>query len=254
MDTEPLITIVTITYNAAETVGRTIESVASQTFPDYEHIIVDGASTDATLSIVDAAPGKERRVVLSEPDKGLYDAMNKGIELAKGKYMMFLNAGDKFHSTDSLAEISAAIMKYGEPGVVYGQTNLVDNEGNYLSPRHLTAPDNLRYKDFARGMLVCHQAFVVLKHIAPLYSLQYRFSADYEWCIRCLMHSRCNVSTGTVLIDYLSEGLTTANRRKSLAERFRIMSFYFGFWPTLFRHIGFLFRFIKFKRKQNAHI
>lgn len=84
MNSEPLITIVTITYNAAGTVARTLESVASQDFTDYEHVIVDGASTDATLRLVESAPGKERRRVLSEPDNGLYDAMNKGIGLAKG--------------------------------------------------------------------------------------------------------------------------------------------------------------------------
>lgn len=255
MNSEPLITIVTITYNAAGTVARTLESVASQDFTDYEHVIVDGASTDATIRLVESAPGKERRRVLSEPDNGLYDAMNKGIGLAKGKYLVFLNAGDKFHSTQSLSQIAAAINKNAEPGIVYGQTNLVDNNGNYISPRHLTAPENLRYGDFARGMLVCHQAFVVLRRLAPLYSMTYRFSADYEWCIRCLRHSRRNVYTGTVLVDYLSEGITTANRRKSLIERFRIMSFYYGFWPTLFRHLGFAFRFINFKRKyDNAHI
>ncbi len=250
----PLFTIITITYNAAHTVGRTLDSVASQTFSDYEHIVVDGASDDQTVEIVRSAAGSDRRTVISEPDDGLYDAMNKGIGLAKGKYLIFLNAGDKFHSNGSLAEIAGTISKNDNPGIVYGQTDLVDDNGTFISPRHLTAPDDLRCQDFARGMLVCHQAFVVLRSIAPMYSLEYKYSADYEWCIRCLMHSRRNVYTGSVLIDYLSEGVTTANRRKSLVERFRIMSFYYGFWPTLFRHIGFAFRFIKFKRKYNAHI
>lgn len=251
---QPLISIVTITYNAGDTVGRTLDSVARQTFTDYEHIIVDGASKDGTLTVVAAAPAPGRRRVYSEPDHGLYDAMNKGIGHARGTYLIFLNAGDKFHGDDTLAVIADTIRRHDTPGIVYGQTNLVDNEGRFLAPRHLTAPQRLSYRDFARGMLVCHQAFIVLRRIAPLYSLKYRFSADYEWCIRCLQHSRSNVCTGTVLIDYLAEGLTTANRRRSLIERFRIMSYYYGFWSTLMRHVGFAFRFIRFNKKYNAHI
>ncbi|MFG6385535.1 MAG: glycosyltransferase [Muribaculaceae bacterium] len=252
---EPLFSIVTITYNASPTIERTIRSVASQSFNDYEHIIVDGASKDNTLEIIDRVPGKELRTVYSEPDNGLYDAMNKGLGYANGQYLIFLNAGDKFHTSDTLAEIAETIRTKNFPGVVYGQTNLVDNEGKFIAQRHLSAPDNLQYKDFARGMLVCHQAFVVLRRIAPLYNLKWRYSADYEWCLICLQHSRKNEFTGSVLIDYLSEGLTTANRRSSLIERFKIMSHYFGFWPTLWRHLGFVRRFLNHKKQlKNASI
>ncbi len=244
---QPLFSIITICYNAESTIGRTLDSVADQSCTDYEHIIVDGASKDKTLSIIDAAPRRELRVVKSEPDKGLYDAMNKGLGMARGQYLIFLNAGDKFHTQHSLAEVASVIEMNNVPGVVYGQTNLVDNDGNYLGPRHLRAPSRLRYTDFARGMLVCHQAFVALRTIAPLYDTKWRFSADYEWCIRCLMHSHRNVSTGTVLIDYLSEGVTTANRRKSLIERFKIMCRYYGTVPTVARHLGFIPRFIRHK-------
>lgn len=252
---EPLFSIVTITYNASPTIERTIRSVASQSFNDYEHIIVDGASKDNTLEIIDRVPGKELRTVYSEPDNGLYDAMNKGLGYANGQYLIFLNAGDKFHTSDTLAEIAETIRTKNFPGVVYGQTNLVDNEGKFIAQRHLSAPDNLQYKDFARGMLVCHQAFVVLRRIATLYNLKWRYSADYEWCLICLQHSRKNEFTGSVLIDYLSEGLTTANRRSSLIERFKIMSHYFGFWPTLWRHLGFVRRFLNHKKQlKNASI
>ncbi len=252
---EPLFSIVTITYNASPTIERTIRSVASQSFNDYEHIIVDGASKDNTLEIIDRVPGNELRTVYSEPDNGLYDAMNKGLGYANGQYLIFLNAGDKFHSSDTLAEIAETIRTKNFPGVVYGQTNLVDNDGKFIAQRHLSAPDKLQYKDFARGMLVCHQAFVVLRRIAPLYNLKWRYSADYEWCLICLQHSRKNEFTGSVLIDYLSEGLTTANRRRSLIERFKIMSHYFGFWPTLWRHLGFVRRFLNHKKQlKNASL
>ena len=244
----PLFSIITVTYNAEQTVGRTVESVANQTFDDYEHIVIDGASSDGTLSAVQTAGRQDRRSILSEADKGLYDAMNKGISMATGEYLVFLNAGDKFHSNNTLQMIADAISDNEGADIVYGQTDLVDKEGKFIAPRHIEAPRELNLKDFANGMVVCHQAFVVRRSIAPYFSLKYRYSADYEWCIICLMHSSKNVYVDAVLIDYLYEGLTTANRNKSLRERFSIMTEYYGFWPTLWRHIGFIPRFFKHKK------
>lgn len=254
MDRTPLFSIITITFNAESTITPTLDSVDSQTCTDYEHIIVDGASTDSTLDITDtyAAPCRD---VYSEPDEGLYDAMNKGIGFSQGKYLIFMNAGDRFHDRDTLQRIKELIVSNDYPGIVYGQTNIVDAEGRFLAPRHLTAPENLTLKDFAHGMMVCHQSFVVLKRIAPLYNVGWRYSADYEWCIRCLMHSRHNVYYDGVIADYLSEGVTTANRKASLKERFKIMSTYYGFWPTLMRHLGFIKRYFNHKKElKNASI
>ena len=239
----PLISIITVCYNAAPTIGATMRSVAAQTATDYEHIVVDGVSKDGTLDIARSL-ATERTYIESSPDHGIYDAMNKGMGLSRGKYLIFLNAGDKFHSEDSLRQITDAIRANDFPGAVYGQTNLVDSDGKYLGPRHLTAPERLTLRDFAGGMKVCHQAFVALKRIAPLYNTAWRFSADYEWCIRVLQHSRRNVYTGTVLIDYLSEGTTTRNRMASLIERYKIMCRYYGRVSTTLRHLGFAPRFV----------
>ncbi|MCM1067308.1 MAG: glycosyltransferase [Muribaculaceae bacterium] len=246
-----LFSIITVCYNASATIARTLASVAEQSFADYEHLIIDGASTDATVAIVNARPDS-RRHVTSEPDKGLYDAMNKGIAAAKGDYLIFLNAGDKFHAPDTLEKIAAAIVKADTPGIVYGQTLIVDNDGKALGPRHLSAPAELNLASFAHGMVVCHQAFVVLRRIAGFYNTRYRYSADYEWCIRCLQHSRRNVlAQADYLVDYLSEGITTANKLPSLRERFSIMSYYYGFFPTVFRHIGFIGRWWKRRNDKN---
>ena len=107
--TNPLFTIITCTYNAEHTLERTIKSVDGQTYPDIEHLIIDGASKDGTLEI---AATSERARVVSEPDKGLYDAMNKGISLAKGAYIIFLNAGDCFHRDDTLSEVASMLHKW----------------------------------------------------------------------------------------------------------------------------------------------
>lgn len=239
----PLVSVITVTYNAADTVAATMRSVASQTATDYEHLVIDGASKDDTLPIIDSLR-TPFTVINSSPDHGIYDAMNKGMGLAKGLYVVFLNAGDRFHSPDSLQQIVNAILANNYPGIVYGQTNLVDHEGRYLGPRHLTAPEHLTLKDFAGGMKVCHQAFVAHRRITPLFDTRWRFSADYEWCVRCLQHSRNNIYTGTVLVDYLNEGTTTRNRRASLIERYKIMCHYYGPTATMLRHLAFLPRFI----------
>lgn len=237
----PLFSIITITFNAARQLPATLDSVHRQTFTDFEYLIVDGQSSDNTVQLAKTSgiPGIS---IVSEPDKGLYDAMNKGMARARGKYLIFLNAGDAFTADTTLAEIAATIRKAGHPDIVYGQTRLVDANRKFVGMRHLTAPEHLTFDSFKHGMLVCHQAFIVKRAIAETYDLRYRFSADYEWCIRCLLKMESAVCTGTVIIDYLTDGLTDHNRKASLKERFHIMCHYYGTLPTVLRHFGFLVR------------
>lgn len=245
MEKTPLFTIITVCRNAGSTIAPTLASVREQTFTDFEYIVQDGNSTDGTIALVEKS-GIGPQKLVSENDNGIYDAMNRALGRAKGEYVIFLNAGDAFHGSDALARL--AIMASGRPGIIYGQTNLVDSNRNYIGPRHLVAPAELQLHDFSQGMVVCHQAFVALRRITGLYDTSYRFSADYDWCIRCLQHSRCNVYVGEApLIDYLNEGTTTRNRFRSLLERWKIMTVYFGFMTTLMRHISFVVRAIKRK-------
>lgn len=244
---EPLFSIITVCYNASDTIDRTLSSVDSQSFTDYEHLIIDGNSTDGTQKLVEGRPNQLRQMV-SEPDKGIYDAMNKGMSFASGRYLIFLNAGDSFHDADVLADYARLIQNNDEPAVVYGQTNLVDKDGTYLGPRHLRAPQTLTLDSFSEGMVVCHQAFVALRRITPGFSPKYKLSSDYEWCIRCLQHARHTVGLGDrVTIDYLAEGATTRHLFRSLRERFHIMCKYYGFWPTFIRHFRFAARGVKRK-------
>lgn len=244
----PLFSIITVTYNAAHTLERTMLSISAQSCKSYEHIIMDGVSKDDTLAIARKYESERTRII-SKPDKGLYDAMNNAMSVAKGEYLIFLNAGDKFHSEDTLQEFADAIVSNDHPGIVYGQTNLVDDNGSYIGPRHLTAPQTLNVKSFRNGMVVCHQAMAVQRHIAPPYDLHWRFSADFEWCIKCLSRSHRNVYIDDTLIDYLYEGMTTQNHKASLRERFRIMSHYYGWLPTILKHIGFVARGLKRKMR-----
>lgn len=240
-----LFTIVTVTWNAASVIGPTLQSVYEQTCRDYEYLVVDGASTDATLQMV-RDTGIEGTRIYSERDHGLYDAMNKAIGLAEGKYLIWLNAGDRFAAPDSLARLAAHAE--GSPGVIYGQTQLVNATGTVVGMRHLTAPAVLTADSFKQGMLVCHQAIVARRDLMPEYDLQYRFSADYDWCIRVLKASESNVYIGDEpVISFLTDGLTEKYHKKSLFERFRIMCHHYGTLPTIARHIGFIPRYLKRK-------
>ncbi|MBD5243817.1 MAG: glycosyltransferase [Barnesiella sp.] len=250
-----LFTIITPTFNAQATLPPTLRSIEEQKCDDYELIVMDGGSKDSTIEMARRAHiPSERLTIVSERDRGLYDAMNKAMRLAHGEYLVFLNAGDTFHSPDTLSTIAHAIRESGAD-IVYGQTQLVDADRRRIADRHLTAPEHLDFKSFAQGMLVCHQAFIVRRTLAEEYDMSYRLSADYEWCIRCLRKSKLNRLIDTTLIDYLYEGLSTQNRRKSLMERFRIMCRYYGTVPTIVRHLGFIPRFLRHKAamKQATH-
>lgn len=245
----PLFSIITITYNAANELPATMRSVAEQSFTDFEHLIIDGASKDNTLEVAKSL-GTEMMTIYREPDKGLYDAMNKGLAKARGEYLIFLNAGDAFHAADTLQKM--AIASKSNPDIIYGDTDLVDAQRRFVAKRHLSAPKQLTFDSFKRGMLVCHQAFVVRRELAPSYNLQYRFSADYEWCLRCLRKSRPGkcVNLDCVVIDYLTDGLTDKNHKASLMERYRIMSDYYGNVRTLLFHLSFVPRYVWRKIRQ----
>ena len=238
----PLFSIITVTYHAESVLEETILSVVSQTYHNIEYIIVDGASKDRTLSIVNKYRDKIQAVV-SEPDKGLYDAMNKGIKLATGDYVCFLNAGDTFHEDDTLQLIVHQLNKSNVlPDVIYGETALVDAQRHFVRMRRLQTPDTLNWKSFRQGMLVCHQAFIAKRALAETYDLNYRFSADFDWCIRVMKKASLLHNTRLTLIDYLDEGMTTKNRKASLKERFRIMAKHYGYISTVLHHIWFVLR------------
>jgi glycosyltransferase involved in cell wall biosynthesis len=254
------ITIVTITYNAERVLQRTLDSVLSQTYEGIEHLIVDGASKDGTLPMAehykeasDASDNRHKVIILSEPDHGIYDAMNKGLTQASGDYIIFMNAGDFFPQADTIEKVVQTCQLNERPtdelpGVLYGNTNIVDNEGRYLHPRRLQPPEQLTWKSFQQGMLVCHQAFYARIDIAKnnQYDTRYRYSADVDWCIRVMKETErmglelCN--TNMVVANYTEEGATTLHHRESLKERYRVMACHYGHIQTFLLHGWFVVR------------
>ena len=162
------ITVVTITYNAEKVLRRTLDSVYAQTYEGVEHLIVDGASKDNTLQMAevykeksDASGNGHKVIILSEPDHGIYDAMNKGLTQASGDYIVYMNAGDFFPQTDTLEQIVQhcqlnELPSDELPGVLYGNTDIVDGEGHYLHPRQHHPPQRLTWRSFRKGMLVVY--------------------------------------------------------------------------------------------------
>lgn len=252
--------IITVTYNAGETLTRTLNSVMRQEYEDIEHIIVDGASTDNTLEIAkdyrmlsDAAHNGHFIHISSEHDEGIYDAMNKGIHLASGDYLLFLNAGDALpdsHTIEQVAKGGQLAEKKAEkwPGVIYGDTDIIDNEGKVLGRRRLRPPKRLTWKSFRMGMVVCHQAFYARLDIARYiyFNLDYRYSADVDWCIRVMKEAeRCGLpitNANATVAHYLKEGETTRHHRQSLKERYDIMCAHYGTIVTTLMHGWFAIR------------
>lgn len=178
------ISIITAVFNAAGTIEDTLLSVARQTYPDVEHIVVDGRSTDATLEIVKRHQAKLAKVV-SEPDNGVYDAMNKGLALASGEVVGFLNADDVYMHPEVLAKV-AAIM--ADPAVdgCYADLVYVDRERTSRVVRHWTSRDYVPGL-FEKGWMPAHPTFFVRKSVYEKlggFNLRYRMQADFDLALR----------------------------------------------------------------------
>lgn len=217
----------------------TIESVLNQTWPHFEYILIDGASKDNSLQIIQEYAKKMTQLKwISEPDKGLYDAMNKGLRMATGDFVQFLNAGDWLHAPETLAKLAALYTP--QTDVLYGDTLLVDEtrtpHGLMSEMSTRTLPDPLHWRDYLAGMRVVHQSFIPRKSLAPEYRLEAGLCADFDWCIEILKKSRTNVQLKEPITDYLMGGLSKKRHRQSLEERFEVMRRHFGLVPTILAH------------------
>ena len=170
---KPRISIITVTYNASSVLEKTLRSVASQTYDNLEYVVVDGASKDDTLSIVDRWRD-HIDILVSEPDKGLYDAMNKGARLATGDWILYMNADDIFVDEGVVADVAAFIEAHPEAEVVYGDSEQVFEYGIFpIRPK-------VAYTN--HKMAIAHQATFVKTDVfrSHPFNLQYRYAADFE--------------------------------------------------------------------------
>ena len=242
-DMSPTVSIITITYNAAETLERTITSVERQDYAAIEYIVVDGASTDGTMEIVGRHAATVSKYV-SEPDDGLYFAMNKGLAMATGDYVWFVNAGDELYGPTTVSDMVGRGDR--DTDVYYGDTVITRMDGSEIGQRRLTPPESLNRDSFRRGMLVCHQAFVARRSLCPAYDTRYRLSADFDWCVKILTRSKRVVNTRQTLVKFLDGGVTGHNIARALSERFEIMCHHYGWTSTALHHIPIAAKFFWF--------
>ncbi len=215
-DFEPKVTVITITYNIIEA-GRKeaflkcVESVKSQDYADIEHIIIDGASKDGTLELIQATGIN----YFSEPDNGIYDAMNKGINKASGKYIAFLNSDDYWHDPKGVQESVNALEAY-EADFSYAPFTLIDEKGNIIETRE---PE---LGTFLYQMPFCHQTMFTktnyLRTIGKFNSELYKSAGDYDIVLRLILNGAKAVLVKNNFTSYRNVGLSSTNQEQSIKE------------------------------------
>jgi glycosyltransferase involved in cell wall biosynthesis len=228
----PVLSVITIVYNNVRDIERTMLSVINQRYVPVEYIIVDGLSTDGTLDVIAKYRVKVSKLI-SEKDKGIYDAMNKGLAAATGDYVIFMNSGDEFYDNETVARV---FLTRPDADIYYGETEMINSRLESLGCRRHKAPDNFTWRSFKYGMSVSHQAIYIRRNITEPYDTRYQLSADIDWIIRAARKAQSIVKVEGYVAKYLVGGMSKARHKQSLKERFDIMKHYYGLIPTLFNH------------------
>lgn len=209
--------IITVSYNAVDCLEKTIRSVLAQTYPDKEYIVIDGGSKDGTVDVIQHYSNRINRWV-SEPDKGIYDAMNKGIKLATGDYLIFMNADDIFADDDVLQKVADRLDPNSD--VIYGNWRTTTEYGTYANKPALLSTLNKKFG-------LSHQAIFVkvclLKQVP--FDLQYKYSGDYNMISSYYLSGKkfqyVDVEIAEVSIN---SGATFNHFEKSVKEHYKILA------------------------------
>ncbi len=230
---KPILSVITIVYNNVSDIERTMLSVLNQTYAGIEYIVVDGLSNDGTLEMI--KPYQDRiSKLISEKDEGIYDAMNKGLAAATGDYVIFMNSGDEFYDVDTVTAVFAAA---DDADIYYGETEMIDANGQSLGQRRHKAPKQFTWRSFKFGMSVSHQAIYVKRSLVEPYDRRYQLSSDIDWIIRAAKKAKRIVNVNRYVAKYLVGGMSKKKHRQSLEERFDIMKRHYGLVPTILNHV-----------------
>lgn len=249
------ISIITVCFNAKSSLEKTFRSICEQSYREIEYIIVDGASTDGSLELLQSLKQEysDRDIkIISEKDNGIYDAMNKGLRLASGKYLWFINAGDFIYERYCVEKIFRKIgseknigLSQDLPKIIYGKTALHNTLWQEIGEREHKIPKKLNYKSFRKGMLVCHQSILIDKSICQNYNWQkYGGCADIDWILNALKicEEKDIFNTNMFLSSFLVGGYSTKNEKKAWRERFFVMKDHYGLFETCVFHVYIIFR------------
>lgn len=220
MKNNPKISIITVVYNGGQFLEETMQSVINQTYDNIEYIIIDGGSTDGTLDIIKK---HEDRIDywVSEPDKGIYDAMNKGIDVASGEWINFMNGGDIFFNKDTLKDIFRNYKDFSNIDILYG-----DLQVDYGSFKRIVRIKKLQ--DIWKGMVFSHQSsFISAKyHKNNKYTLTYNIAGDFEFFYNAFCGKRVFRYINEIIATNSIEGVSDINRLQTLRQQNRIINSY----------------------------
>ena len=230
---QPKLSVITIVYNNVRDIERTVLSVLNQTYPNIEYLVIDGASTDGTLELLKKYESKLSKLI-TEKDRGIYDAMNKGLALATGEYVLFMNSGDEIYAPDTVQNVFAT----AEGGdMYYGETEMYNEQWQSLGRRRHQIPQQFNWRSFRFGMSVSHQAIYIKRSLTEPYDMQYHLSSDIDWIIKSAKKAKKIVRVEGYVAKYLVGGMSKKRHRQSLKERFQIFSKHYGLVPNLFNHL-----------------
>ena len=218
----PIISIITVSYNTVKNIEQTILNVLDQNLENYEFIVIDGGSTDGTLEVIKKYQDKISYWI-SEPDKGIYDAMNKGIIAASGFYVYFLNVGDEFYSKETLNNI---IKLSNDEDVIYGDTCLI------FDSKEIILQSKSRDIDW-RTMPYCHQSVIIKREllILNLFDISFKIAADYKQYHELKKSKAVFIAIDEIICRYDNNGFSAQNHSRLIKEYKKV---------SLMNAIGFL--------------
>lgn len=229
----PTLSVITVVYNNVRDIERTLKSVVEQTYPHIEYVVIDGNSTDGTVDLIKQY-AEHIAYWVSEPDTGIYDAMNKGLQQATGDYVLFMNSGDEIYARDTVEQVFGSAP---DADIYYGETEMYNENRESLGLRRHAIPAQFNWRSFRFGMNISHQAIYIRRSIAGRYDPRFQLSADIDWIIRAAKKANKIVNTERLVAKYLVGGLSKKRHWQSLKERFRIFTKHYGLLPNLFNHV-----------------
>ena len=237
------LSVISIAFNNLKGLQKTLAVFNGQNLSDQvEIVVVDGGSMDGTKAFLESQTLTHNWV--SEPDKGIYNAMNKGLAMAKGDYVWFLNSGDYVEDFAVVEKLLTFLNQ--DPDAVYGETMMVDAEGKHLGLRSVFTtrklPDHLSWTSFRMGMNVGHQSFIIKRNLSVPYNEEYRYVADIDWMIRCLKVCKNVLNLNTVVACFTVDGFSSVQRKSSNKERYEVLKEHYGFLPNAFSHLMIVLR------------
>lgn len=241
-------TIITVCLNIASTIRRTCESIVNQTFQDFQWIVVDGASTDGTLDILKEYSSRID-ILISEPDKGIYNAMNKGIKLATGEYINFMNGGDEFYNNEVLQEVFDT---NPTADVIYGDEYKIKGEKKYLFKNWESVTPELLYQRYGIAHQSSFTKTIVLKKYG--FNENYKISADYDFFIKICKKGYSFIKIATIVNLFYEDGISVTNQQivdseySDIKKKHFRKRFYLDSYPKVASIIEFLHNSIRYPR------